>query len=222
MNAPSTQNLPSLAGPKKIQGLCQSISALEAILMPDWQYRYYSYNRKWTEAEEFCGMRNGSGDEVLMLFSKHGTVINGFAHESSMNGWKKVAKEEKKSFVQKVLGDKSEQENELVQNIWKGVLDTLPDAFSSFIFGEPVKSIGTTFCIWATTSNPSWTIGDIVFPADEFADGSAGLLELLDGRPETYHTWGNGTGKPWYSSRNIYRYGDRCKWMYGYGYDYLG
>lgn len=26
----------------------------------------------------------------------------------------------------------------------------LPSIFEEFIFGEPVKTIGTTFCVWAT------------------------------------------------------------------------
>ena len=32
-------------------------------------------------------MRNGSGDEFQILFSRHGSLINGFAHESEMSNW---------------------------------------------------------------------------------------------------------------------------------------
>ena len=158
-----------------LQQRCKSISALEAIICPEWEYRYYSYNNAWSEQEEFCEMRNGHGDQVLILFSPNGVVVNGFAHESKMNGWKSVVTE---------TGD-----SELQQTIWKGVVDDLPNAFHEFIFGEPVRSIGTTFCFWRKPNDTSWTCGDIEFPDHPYKDGSVDLLQLLDGNPETYRDW---------------------------------
>lgn len=61
--------------------------------------------------------------------------------------------------------------------------------FNEFIFGEPVKSIGTTFCIWKTTDNSNWTTGQIEFPNDDYKDGSSDLLQLLDGKAFTYKEW---------------------------------
>ncbi len=86
----STQNLKNLPSPIDLQKLCKSISALEAIISPDWEYRYFSYQNDWSETEELCKMRTGQGDQLLILFSKNGTCINGFANESTMNGWKNV------------------------------------------------------------------------------------------------------------------------------------
>ncbi|MDF1698687.1 MAG: hypothetical protein P1U56_22735 [Saprospiraceae bacterium] len=34
---------------------------MEAIISPEWEYRYYSYQKDWSEIEEFCEMRNGHG-----------------------------------------------------------------------------------------------------------------------------------------------------------------
>ncbi|MCD7930494.1 MAG: hypothetical protein LUH15_03550 [Tannerellaceae bacterium] len=45
---------------------------------PEWEYRYYSYNRKWSDKEEVFEMKNGSGDQMLILFREEGCVINGF------------------------------------------------------------------------------------------------------------------------------------------------
>lgn len=118
-------------------------------------------------------MRNGSGDNLLMLFSNKGTVINGFAHESEMNI------EYNTDISKKVQG-------ELFQNIWKGVVDYLPIVFADFIFGEPIKSIGTTFCIWQTIFDTEWKIGKIDFPKNQYKDGSKDLLNLLDDNPQTY------------------------------------
>jgi len=162
---------------------------LEAIICPEWEYRYYSYQKEWSETEEFCEMRNGQGDQMLMVFSKNGTCINGFAHESEMNGWKNIPIEEKKSFVEKLFGSKKETKTELTQIIPKGVVDNLPKVFNDFIFGEPVKSIGTTFCVWQTELDNNWKIGKVDLPKDEYKDGSNDLLQLLDGKPLTYKNW---------------------------------
>ena len=189
MNKLSSENLNLLPNPNELQKICKSISALEAIICPEWEYRYYSYQKDWSETEEFCEMRNGQGDQMLMVFSKNGTCINGFAHESEMNGWKNIPVEEKKSFVEKLFGSKKETKMELTQIIPKGVVDNLPKVFNDFIFGEPVKSIGTTFCIWQTESDNNWKIGKVDLPKDEYKDGSNDLLQLLDGKPLTYKNW---------------------------------
>ncbi len=62
----------------------------------------------------------------------------------------------------------------------------LPDAFEEFIFGEPVNSIGTTFCLWYTPAH-GWQTG-IVESED---DGSEELLYIFDNNPETYAGWAN-------------------------------
>lgn len=189
MNKLSSENLNLLPNPIELQKICKSISALEAIICPEWEYRYYSYQKDWSETEELCEMRNGQGDQMLMVFSKNGTCISGFAHESEMNGWKNVPLEEKTSFNQKLFGSKKEVKTELTQIIPKGVVDNLPKVFNDFIFGEPVKSIGTTFCIWQTYTDISWKIGKVDLPKDEYKDGSNDLLQLLDGKPLTYKNW---------------------------------
>ncbi|MFC6267828.1 hypothetical protein [Frigoriflavimonas asaccharolytica] len=167
MNKLSSENLNLLPNPSELQKICKSISALESIICPEWEYRYYSYQKDWSKTEEFCEMRNGQGDQMLITFSEKGTCINGFAHESEMNGWK----------------------NNSQQEISNGIIDELPKEFNEFIFGEPVKSIGTTFCIWQTEKDKNWKIGKIDLPKDEYKDGSSDLLHLLDGKPLTYKNW---------------------------------
>ena len=62
----------------------------------------------------------------------------------------------------------------------------LPAYFDDFIFGEPVYSIGTTFCLWNSAEH-GWQTG--VLESED--DGSEELLFMLDGRPETYVEWAN-------------------------------
>ena len=128
---------------------------MDAIISQDWEYRYYSYNQKWGEDEELFEMRDDCGDQMLILFTKNGCVINGFAHELYD--------------FEENLPSKSE--------LIKGI----PDVFNDFILGEPVATIGTTFCIW-TNENNQWQLGNI----KHFEDGSEEMLSIFDGNPQTY------------------------------------
>lgn len=185
----STENLNLLPNPEELKKMCKSISALEAMICPEWEYRYYSYQKNWSETEEVFEMRNGQGDHMLIIFCKDGTCINGFAHESEMNGWKNTPMVRKKTFWKKYFGSKDKIRTELVQQIPSGVVDGLPSVFHEFIFGEPVKSIGTTFCVWQTKADNYWHKGKINLPEDDCKDGSAGLFNILDGDPATYKNW---------------------------------
>ncbi|GAB3317883.1 hypothetical protein GCM10027511_28690 [Hymenobacter humi] len=60
----------------------------------------------------------------------------------------------------------------------------LPEVFDDFIFGEPVNSIGTTFCLW-NTAGLGWQTGVL----ENEDDGSEELLFMLDSNPETYAEW---------------------------------
>ena len=149
----STSNYSSLPERRRLQQICKTISVADAILSQEWQYRYYSYNSKWSDGEEFCGMRNGHGDEMLILFLNEGCVINGMAHE---------------------YYPKSKD------NLTNG----LPKIYHEFIFGEPVHSTGTTFCLW-TTEGSKWKIGEL----ETYDDGSEDLLRIFDDNPQTYIDW---------------------------------
>ena len=188
MNKPSTENLSSLISPKKLQQLCKSISTLEAIVCPEWEYRYYSYQNDWAKEEECCNMRTGQGEYLYILFREDGVCINGFASESQLNGWKKVSNKKISSFFDGLFG-KSIPNSKLRLDVSAGILENLPLQFHEFIYGEPVKSIGTTFCIWSTSDKKKWELGKLNLPNDNYKDGSSDLLKLLDGNPKTYKTW---------------------------------
>ena len=44
----------------------KSLALAEAILSPEWEYRYFSYDSKWSEAEEVASMRDGSGNHWFL------------------------------------------------------------------------------------------------------------------------------------------------------------
>jgi hypothetical protein len=186
----STKNLSKLPDIETLKRLCKSLATLDAIICREWAYRYYSFDKNWDTAkgEAYFEMKNGEGDEFQILFCKDGCVINGQAHESAMCNWKEI-EVEPKMFSDKLSNLFGKKKTEQVQTIWQGVVDNLPTAFHDFIFTEPIKSKGTTFCIWRLNTDTKWYIGDIAFPKDEYGDGSENLLYILDNDPETYRDW---------------------------------
>jgi len=43
---------------------------LEAIISPEWEYRYFSYDSSWSEDEEMASMRDGEGNTWFTVFKK--------------------------------------------------------------------------------------------------------------------------------------------------------
>lgn len=139
------------------------MAALDALICQDWEYRYHFYNSQWAEGEAFFELRNGEGDQLLILFREEGAVINGLAAGAAALDRVQLATE-------------------------------LPAVFHEFMFGEPVLSAGTTFCVWQTGTS-EWTArgpaeaeGPDTNPADRYA-GFAELLSPLDGQAATYADW---------------------------------
>ena len=128
-------NLPDI---QKLKQLCKSISALELIMEQEWEIRYYSYNPSWDVDEEVFEMKNGCGEEMLILFSKHGAVISGVNNECF--DW--------------------ENDSPKIENLAKG----LPKQFDDFIYNEPIKTRKSTFCIWRTIADSEWQTGETIEP----------------------------------------------------------
>jgi hypothetical protein len=149
----STSNYAGLPSPAALQRLAQSLAVLDAINSPDWEYRYYSYNPAWAPDEALLEMRDGEGDQMLVLFRPEGCVLNGYLSEYDQP-------------------DKAEATR------------SLPAAFQDFMFGEPVASIGTTFCLWHTPAH-GWQTGTV----ENEDNGSEELLYIFDNDPATYAEW---------------------------------
>jgi hypothetical protein len=171
----STRDLSGLPSMENLKRLTQSLAMLDAIVEPNWEYRYFSFNTKWSANGQMAPMRNQQGDEWYCLFTASWAALKGFAHESKMSPY-----------------------NRDPFRVWPGVLDSLPDGLSSFA-AEPAFSMqDTTFCIWRTLEDSEWRTGHIDFPDGTDPDGSESMRSILDGRPSTYPEWAEG-----YYERNI-------------------
>jgi hypothetical protein len=149
---------------EELRMLAQSLAMCDAILSPEWEYRYYSFNCAWDRDEMMASMRDGCGDHWFLHFTTAGAFLKGFAHESPM------AKNAPRP----------------------GVLDSVPSVFRSSL-DEPAFIIeDSTFCLWREVTDNAWHRGQICFPPGADPDGSSGLLGILLGGPDEYREWAEG------------------------------
>lgn len=116
-----------LPPPAQLRRITQSLAMLDAILSPEWEYRYYSFDARWGPGEEMASMRNGEGDDWFLLLDSAGAALKGFAHESTDDGG---------------LAARIQQQ--------------VPAAFSAFL-REPAFSMeAASFCYWRRHSDTQW------------------------------------------------------------------
>lgn len=154
-----------LPGAGELRDHCRSMAMVEAVLSPEWENRYHSFDAHWSETETMASMRTGSGDEYSIVFSAVGTYIRGFAHESRMSPY---------------AGD--------ADGPWPGVLDEVPEVFRSCVeepaFADEDGTPVVTACMWRTAGDDAWRSGTIDFPTDTPGDpdGADSLFGLLTDR----------------------------------------
>ncbi|MFF3946228.1 hypothetical protein ACFYYN_15515 [Streptomyces sp. NPDC001902] len=161
--------LPSIA---ELRDHCRALAMLDAILSPEWEMRYHSFDAVWDTGEEMASLRNGSGDEYAIVFCAAGAFIRGFDHESPVSPY----------------GSEDHEP-------WPGVVDEVPEAFRPYVEepafcdedGVPVATV----CLWRAAGDDAWRHGSVDLPEDrEDADGASYLFRLLTDRsPEAFRAF---------------------------------
>jgi hypothetical protein len=70
-----------IPNPEVLKRISQSVAMLDAVIMQEWEPRYYSFNTAWSPSSQIASMRNGSGDHYFILFTPAGAAMKGFCHE---------------------------------------------------------------------------------------------------------------------------------------------
>ncbi|MCA2229647.1 hypothetical protein [Nonomuraea aurantiaca] len=145
---------------------CRALAMVDAIRIPEWEYREYSFDSRWAPGEEMASWRSGAGDDYSIVFCLAGVYIRGFDHESPVS-----------PFASDDLRP------------WPGVVDDVPEVFRpqldevAFTL-EDVPLI--TCCLWRTTSDDRWRTGRATYERD----GSDQMFDLLiDRSPAAYVAW---------------------------------
>jgi hypothetical protein len=55
----------------ELRNKLKQLALLDAIIEPEWEYRYYSYNSNWSDTEEMASLRDSCGGEWFFLFNEN-------------------------------------------------------------------------------------------------------------------------------------------------------
>ncbi|MDA8017064.1 MAG: hypothetical protein MPN21_06395 [Thermoanaerobaculia bacterium] len=162
MTTISTRDLSALPDLEGTRNVMRALAMLDAVLCPEWEFRYFSFNDDWEPGEKLGLMRNGEGDDWLLFFNPQGAILKGFQHDASM--------------ARKMP--------------WPGLFDGVPGAFEKFLSEPAFTREQTTFCAWLLDDDRRWRRSETIeFPMGDDPDGSAKLMQFLDGQPDTYKAW---------------------------------
>ncbi|HEY1812528.1 MAG TPA: hypothetical protein VGG74_09295 [Kofleriaceae bacterium] len=70
-----------LPAPIELERIYKGIALLDAILSPEWESRYFSFDATWAPSQRMASMRNGSGDDRIICFTPDGIFFKAFWHE---------------------------------------------------------------------------------------------------------------------------------------------
>lgn len=150
----------TLAEPKKLYALAQSLAMLDAIICPDWEYRCFNFDAHLEQGQALATINHIKGDSCLIWFSDAGVVIKGY-------------------FVPPYPSD-----IDFPQQIKK----SLPDCFQS-ILNDPIFYLDqASFCYWYSQSEGQWHKVEHggsrqVEPRIQY------LLRLFNSDPNEYQKW---------------------------------
>lgn len=156
----STSDLRGMPDLDGFRRLCKSLAALDAVLSPEWAYRYYSFDAEWNRdhGDMLASMRDGSGDKWFAIICPAGAVIQGLAHEALTFEMGKPKP-------------------------W--VFEDLPIAFRKNLLNEPAaEATSSTYCIWRLATDSEWHCG--LASGQSVEDGSGEHLAILSGDPRAY------------------------------------
>lgn len=156
----STRDLSQLPDLDTFRRLTRSLAMLDAIVEPEWEFRYYSFNASWGDGLMMASMRDGSGNGWFALISDEGIAISGLDLDTPLY---------------------------TPDTPPPGLFEGLPAVFEENFLHEPAfDTANSTFCIWRLKGDPAWSRGTTTLPPGNDPDGSAGLLALLNGDPGAY------------------------------------
>lgn len=144
----------------------QRLAAVNAVFAAEMGEPSFGFMPRWRNHQQVAMYIDGSGDELYVHFLQRGCFVKGFAHESQMTPYRRPD-----------------------HSIWSGVLDDVPQEFHCSLNEPAFSPEATTFAIWRLASDTKWSTGKVVFPADDYKDGSMELLHPVTFGASEFTEW---------------------------------
>jgi hypothetical protein len=143
----------------------KALAALDLIISPEWEYRYYSFNAKWGVGEQIASMRNGSGDDWFLIFHEDGWAgLKGLTHES--DAW-----------------------SEGGPKLSAALQSVIPSALREFATEPAFSWNQTSFAYFREASSKGWTRANGLTSYSGLDASEGDVLSVLCVGPEAYVTF---------------------------------
>lgn len=140
----------------------KALAALDLIMSPEWDSRYYSFNCAWSAREQMASMRDGCGDEWWMVFHSDGwAALKGLGHESQ--AWSKGG-----------------------ESLSTALQQTFPPELAAFAREPAFRWDATSFAAFCLPANSLWVCARSRTHFSSLDGGEGDLLSLLSGSPRDY------------------------------------
>jgi hypothetical protein len=140
-----------------------ALAMLDAIICPEFQYRYFSYDANWGDDEQVAVMRNGDGDHWFLHISKSGAALKGYVQELPRGEARAMAIE---------------------------VQRRVPEQFRAFLHEPAFAMDAVSYFYWRRASDLAWSKVDHPDPAlAQWSDGSEDFLSILLAPASCYYDY---------------------------------
>jgi hypothetical protein len=153
----------SFPDPRTLGNRAMALAMLDAIICPEFEYRYFTFDAAWADEEQMGSMHNGDGDHWFLHLGDAGAAIKGFVHELPRGEMRAMARHVQRS---------------------------VPPTFSAFLHEPAFEMDSVSYCYWRSFGEPAWH--KVEHPDAGLAmwsDGSADYLSILLGPASCYYDY---------------------------------
>jgi len=151
-----------LPTPTQLRKISQSLAMLDAILMPEWDNRYFSFDSHWDDGNEemMASMKTGDGDEYYILFNMRNAIGKVYSDAMPKMSSSEISNIEKEA-----------SKNET----------TVSYLIEGFMDEEAFEVSDASFFFWYGSSDKNWTCTQ--------EKGDLDYLKFLLGDATFYKEW---------------------------------
>ena len=168
----SLEKLDTIPGIPELIRKSKAMALLDAIIMRDWEFRYYSFDSNWGSREMMASMRNGSGDHYFIHFQENGAFI--------------------KEYDQSAILLKEYNNASILKELSKN----LPTTFKDSVLEPAFEMDQISFLSWKIKGEENWKTGDtsifskeaVAYPVNHIAIVTGDYSDYLDWAEEYYET----------------------------------
>jgi hypothetical protein len=153
----------SFPDPLTLGNRAMALAMLDAIICPEFEFRYFSFDAAWGDDQQMASMRNGEGDHWFLHLGDAGAAIKGFVHELPRGEMRAMARQVQRS---------------------------VPAEFGAFLNEPAFMMESVSYCYWRRSGERAWH--QVRHPDAGLAhwnDGSADFLSILLAPASCYYDY---------------------------------